>query len=777
MKAGVKIIHALFILLLVPAIAFPASPKIDPKLTLMVQKGNRQETARRQGLLKPNPAGGEPLVGTILRFQGDLTGVEKLGGRVESIIGDIATVDIPLNAVELVSKLPNVVYIEAPRRMRPRLDVSVPATRADTLRGGTPPNWTGRTGKNVVIGIIDSGIDWCHGDFIDDTGSQPQSRVLFLWDQDLTPQSGESAPDVGGDGNPANDYGVEYTASQMTAALADCNLAPESRKVRSADTEGHGTHVAGIAAGNGSATGNSQPPFRYVGMAPEADLIIVKSEAFTSADILNGISYIQARAAEMGKPSVINLSLGSDLGPHDGTGSYERGLDNASGVGKVIVGAAGNEGDVDIHASGTVSQGGSTPVGLSVPADSEEEMLDFWYAGADKTGVSVNFPGKGDCTTPVINPGDPKFLKETTCGRIEILSSGVDPLNGDREIFIVLSSMQNAPIDGEWRVTLSGTVITNGRFDGWVEFKGDPAKNIEFTDPTQIDRSMTLTDTGTATRPISVGAYNTKNRWNSLGGAAVPAVPITLGNIASFSSRGPRRTCSDTPQCPSIQKPEIAAPGSFIMSAFSSETLPIPNPLSRDPDGVHVVNSGTSMAAPHVTGAVALLLEAAPTLTWDQVKALLTGSAKADSFTATAPNNTWGFGKLDVKAASEATPPPPGPVPNPGGSGGGSGGGGCFIATAAYGSFLDPHVQTLRKFRDDVLLQSAWGSTLVDFYYAWSPGAARFISQRPMMRGITRFALLPIVFALEKPNLFLLMMAALLLSGVFIFRHLRGNSR
>lgn len=659
-------------------------------------------------------------MGTILRFEGNLSGVESLGGRIRSIIGDIATVDIPLSAINQISQLPNIIYIEAARQVKPRLNVSVPDTLADTLRSGTPPNWTGSTGKNVIIGTVDSGIDLNHPDFQDASGT---TRILSLWDQSATT------------GTPPS--GFTY-GNECTKVIIDAAGCPET------DTNGHGTHVAGIAAGDGSATGNGMAAFRYIGMAPEADLILAKVDASflpTTARILDGISYIQAKAAALGKPSVINLSLGSHMGPHDGTSNYERGLDNASGTGKVIVASAGNEAEDKIHASSTLVQGGSTAISFTIPANSTFEQLDVWYAGADQMGIFLN---NGTCTTAIVNPGDPTFSSETACGLIQIQSSGINPLNGDREIVLTLQDGTNPLMTGSWSFTISGIAITGiGRFDAW---SGEDSTEAQFTN--NIDPSMTLIDSATATKTIAVGSYITKP-FN--GSPTDPQNPSNaqIGSISSFSSLGPRRQCSDTTKCPTVQKPEITAPGGRIMSAFSANTTDVQDPNDLDPDGFHVTLSGTSMAAPHVTGAVALMLQANSTLTSDQVKSTLFSTTfLADSFTGALQNNTWGNGVMDAAGAVTQTPAPA-PAPQ---SGGGGGGGGCFIATAAYGSYFEPHVLTLRVFRDDVLLQSEWGEAFVDFYYEWSPPVADFIADSPLLKGATRLALTPVVFTLEWPR-------------------------
>ena len=717
------------------SVSVSAETKLDPTLVLFAQSAANEVPTSLSGILKSQATGVEPLVETIVRFEGDLTGVEFLGGQIQSVIGDIATVAIPRGSLQALSLLPNIVYVEASKRVMHRLDASVPATRATILRSGTAPNWTGSTGRGVVIGIVDTGIDLNHADFKDASG---KSRVLYLWDQTTsgTPPTLTSTPPY------FFNYGNECTKSKIDAG--SCS---------EADTGGHGTHVAGIAAGNGSATGYAQPAYRYVGMAPEADLIVVNT-ALTTFDVLNGISYAQQKAAALGKASVINLSLGQQMDPHDGTSNYAHALDNFSGNGKAIVCAGGNAANKNIHASGTVTPSVPVTVGFNIPSGDTVEYIDIWYAGANRMGITLS---NGSCSTGVVSP-DPigvtySYSSQTACGLLQIVSTGVNSLNDDRNIYVSLGSGNNPLTTGAWNITLQGnSIVTSGRFDAWI----DDNNNASFTN--HSDSSITLIDCATATKPISVAAYNTKN-----------ASP--LGGIASFSSHGPRRPCSNVGKCPTIQKPEITAPGSVIMSSFSANTA---SPIfsSLDLDGVHILMQGTSMAAPHVTGAVALLFQAAPTYTSDQIKSLLTGNAATDSSTGAVPNNIWGYGKLDVNAAYIAlqnVPPPP--AAN---SGGGSGGGGCFIATAAYGSAMANEVRILRDFRDRHLLTNAPGRVFVSFYYRHSPPMADYIREHEISKIITRMSLWPLVYTIKYPQA---AVGLVFLSGFAVFGWHRRRAR
>lgn len=660
--------------------------KLSPRLRLLTS-GNPElvETAKRRLHLKSSLNTPGLMVDALVRVKGDPRVLEAYGVRVRSVLGDVATVDIPISALETIANDSNVVRIEEARKLKPRLEVSVPASGANgvglwgtlTNLPGTlaaqsrplPPPWMGNTGQNVIVGHVDTGIDLKHADFKDSLG---KSRLLYVWDQN---SSG------------THPTGFAY-GNECTKQIIDAGGCTEK------DTNGHGTHVLGIAAGNGSATGNGKAPYRYIGMAPEADLIVVNT-TFYDTDILDGITYIEDKAAALGLPVVINLSLGGHLGPHDGTSSFEVAMDNASGTGKVVVAAASNEGNTDvfagqplnfnypIHASdlGTdkVVDGNVGPmVGFSVPSGSTDVVLDLWYPGADMMGVKVTSPN-GTCAAPSSGfryPGNNTLVLNTSCGQIAITTpaTNVDNLNnGDHEIYIEVQNIGHAISSGAWSFMLTGggcgssPCITNGAFDVWID---DVVSNATFFD--HIDYAKTVGMPATATKVIAVGAYTTKTSWTSSAGAATDNYG-TVGEITFFSSLGPRRTCSkfSNPICTAtVQKPELAAPGEEIMSSYAAGTPTAvcftASNKCLDPDGRHVVMQGTSMSTPHVTGAAALLLAQDQSLTSDQVKTALE-NAQADGFTGAVPNNTWGYGKLavDLAVASVGSNPPPDPTPNP----------------------------------------------------------------------------------------------------------------
>jgi subtilisin family serine protease len=617
-------------LLVLPGLAHGqgAPEKLSPRLR-MLTNGNPElvESAKRHLRLKTGPDYPEPMVDTLVRMQGDPRVLEAYGARLRSVLGDVATVDIPISALGTIAGHPDVIRIEEARKLKPRLDVSVPASGANGVWGGSTlrplaPPWTGNTGKNVIVGLVDTGIDLKHGDFKDSLG---RSRLLYVLDQNT---------------------GQECTKQQIDAGSC-----------KEKDLDGHGTHVLGTAAGNGAATGGGKPAYRYIGMAPEANLIVVNTD-FSDTGILDGITYIETKSAALGLPVVINLSLGGHFGPHDGTSNFEAAMDAASGAGKVVVVAAGNEADDKIHASGTVVNNASGPtVTFNVPIGSTDVVLDLWYPGADQMGVQVSSPSATCTTSGFRYPGDADLVSNTACGRVTISTPGINSANGDHEIVIALQNIGHAIMGGHWTFTLTGSgcasppCITDGAFDVWVD---DVASSATFVD--HIDTAKTVGMPATATQAIAVGGYVTKTVWTSSNGPATDTLG-TVGEITFFSSLGPRRSCSagNAICTATVQKPELAAPGEEIMSSHASGTSTAvcfaASTRCLDPDGQHIVMQGTSMATPHVTGAAALLLAQDQTLTADQVRTALE-HAQTDGFTGAAPNDTWGYGKLAVDLAA-----------------------------------------------------------------------------------------------------------------------------
>lgn len=273
-----------------------------------------------------------------------------MGLTVLTRAGDVVGGEIGIDRLTELDELEAVGYVEASRPTLPELDAAVPETKADKVHTGPP----GLRGAGVIVGVVDSGIDWRHGCFRDPTG---KTRILRIWDQNLTPETGESSPAPFG-------HGVEYERSAIDSALSAPN--PMSIVRHMDDSVGHGTHVAGIAAGDGSSAGNGKPAFTFVGIAPEADLVVVANRVTTEAmgdsmGTLEAVGYIFKVAETLGRPAVVNISQGDNLGPHDGSSLLERGIDNLlNAPGRALVKSAGNAANAGVHATGQVAEEAAT---------------------------------------------------------------------------------------------------------------------------------------------------------------------------------------------------------------------------------------------------------------------------------------------------------------------------------------------------------------------------------------------------------------------------------
>ncbi|MCF8212223.1 MAG: S8 family serine peptidase [Rhodoferax sp.] len=619
-----------------------------------------------------------------VRFSGDgLAELKVRGVAIHSVLGDVATVLIPADRLAEIAALPQVLQIETPSRPVARLNKSVAFTKADQLRTGSfDTSWTGKTGKGVLVGVIDTGIDISHGDFLDANG---KTRILRMWNQRSVTGG---TPPMGSDGTTPL-YGAECDSAAINAVVG--TSASASSLCNPDDTGNHGSHVAGIAAGNGRGTGNNQAAGRFVGMAPEADLLVANSiDKAVSANgdpVLDAISWMTRVAKQLGKPLVINLSLGSYFGSRDGTGGFQSGIDNISGPGVIIVAAAGNEGSAPIRTEiPAMTQGQTVAVTFSIPAGRTAEQLEFWSDGDNQYAVQLVCPNA--VTTDFVTAGNslPAF-DSAGCGQIKITSTAPSPANGDRQYNMSLGSGTNPLAAGNWTLNIRADAVPVSQTLGVIS--GESAEGAAFTGnfATRVTTGI-LTDSSSARRAIAVAALNTNYQWNTASGPTDKQLENgPLGDVGTFSSRGPRRICSanakyidvSTPsgqrnrdECTKpVMKPEITAPGSYIMSALAGAAKAAATAADIEADGVHVAYMGTSMATPHVTGAVALLLQTNPTLTPEDAKRLLFSKLQTNSFTQAAnlpvfsqgvdmppsPNYAWGYGAMDISLAMAAALP------------------------------------------------------------------------------------------------------------------------
>ena len=600
------------------------------------------------------------VVRILVRF-GDsktLDAIRGAGGTVNSVLGDIASVSIPASSLGVLAAINDIQYMESEKIVPQRLNASVPATRATQIRTGTSPDLGGATGAGVIVGIVDDGVDFRHLSFRNTDGT---TRLVGLWDQRAEGAAG--SPPAG------FNYGGECTVQMINDAINGRGGCTQP------STGNHGTHVADIAAGNGQQTGNGQPAYRFVGMAPKADILSSNSIAGglgSSNAVVDGVVWMRAKAAALGKPLVVNLSLGSYFGARDGTSNYERALSNAGAAGVVVTSAAGNEGSDKIVATPLISAGQTKTVTFNwATSITKDQRIEIWYPGSNQYAVKVS--GPDGCAMSDFVPAGADRTFTLPCGIIEVNSTGPQAINDDRQILISFTRNTSSPtgFQGAWTYEVRGDVVAAPNTPVTM-ICGEDSSGLLFTSDTPAGFTLgILTDTSTPTRTISVGSYNTNSAWQTTGGAPNnPANynhgPIT--DVSLFSSRGPRRNCSNLSKCPVVMKPEIVAPGAMIMAALAQDAK-VPSDDSVEASGKYVAYNGTSMAAPHVAGAIALMLQKNPTLTPEQVKQILFQNVQANPFTGQLPvfnpasplmpastNNNWGYGILDAKAAFDAVP-------------------------------------------------------------------------------------------------------------------------
>jgi subtilisin family serine protease len=599
--------------------------KLHPKFHSLVARVEPQWKLSLSGFV-PEPSAkasdGSDLYGAIV-YTSNPADIEAAGIRVQARVADFVTVKVRPSELVKLTAIPTVRYVEYPEEDYPALDLSIPAIGVNLLHAGFVNN-TPYRGRGAIVAVFDTGIDWKHLDFRDPNDTT-KSRILFIWDQTIAPVSGEAPP-------PGFTYGVEYTKQQIENELDGT----PAGFVRQQDTNGHGTHVTGTAAGNGRASGG-----KYVGVAPEADIVMIKggNASFTRDNQINAMSYLQTRVAQAypGKPIVLNMSIGGHSGPHDGTLPTEAAVDNfVATPGRVVAISAGNEGGSNIRFGGSISAGGTFSTTITVPSYTptsgtvnDRFAMDIWFNGNPSISVTLVSPTQtsyGEGTTSTTNAD----------GQV-IITNAQDPTNLDRRITVEVrdGDATRPPATGTWTLNLSSPVATT--FDGWVTASTVGSTSVTVSG---ANNQKTVAMPGTAQGAITVASYVTKWSWptntsqnftysNSFDGTA---------NISSFSSIGPTRD--------GRQKPEIAAPGQGIAAALSATATP--SSTRVQPSGQHHLIQGTSMASPHVAGAAAVLLAAFPSLTAAQVKSLFTSTATVDAMTGSVPNFTWGYGKLNI---------------------------------------------------------------------------------------------------------------------------------
>jgi subtilisin family serine protease len=609
-------------------------------------------------------------VNVEVQFVADLSELERLGFEAAFQEDENrATGTVDLADLERLAEHPGVVHIAYGRMPEPMLDISVPDIRANlvwTLTGGV---FGGATGAGAIVGIIDSGIDFGHPFFLRST-SPPTTRILRIWDPGLVPVAGESSPPstlLSGD---PGSYGVEYKATQINAVLRGVAGA---QPVRHRDYRGHGTHVASIAAGDG------RDAFTHVGVAPAADLIVVKFLDHDETPRAGGldvrperlfrdcVSYIlhvaktpdpdELRTPEDAKPVVINCSFGTPLGPHDGLTNDEDWLTStfsgARSEGRILVTAGGNSAGDRAHARIEFPAGPGT---VEIPFELFDARtlrsrfdkgrwvdnpgtlaVQLWYPrGA--AGLSAEWgDGAGFIRGPAsgsavhVLPG--RTLRMSHTGQIQILRDGRGTVS--RNLFELLIE----PFKPHWTGRYMLRVTSTGRMTVhmWCTNFGDHGLEVDRAAPVPtnvfVEDVNLIGEYGGAANTITVAAYNAE---------------VESREMLPHSSPGPLVRYGPAPPPP--PKPDIAAPGYKINAAKSSDVIPA---LAGKTVGKH----GSSMAAPHVAGVVALMLEKNGRLNVAQVNALLaSGVRPVVPPVTTVTANEAGAGRVDAKNTWDHVP-------------------------------------------------------------------------------------------------------------------------
>jgi subtilisin family serine protease len=522
----------------------------------------------------------------------------------------------------------------APPR-KPLLDLSGESSGVPQFRQKTAFDGTG-----VVVGIVDTGLDVSHADFRDAKG---KSRVAWLFRREKPRGLQPELEQRYGCTDPTQSPCAIYSAADLDALIV-AGTAPT-------DASGHGTHVTSIAAGNGGIAITKAP--KYVGMAPGATIIAAAptgSEGFSDPDILNAAKFIFDRAAALGMPAVVNVSLGSDFGPHDGTSELERGLAAMVGdahPGRALVVAAGNSGELfrtksgdgpfGIYTEALVSPHGVTTVPVVDPgASGTIQGAGFVWISFDRgDDVAVGLAGPGNVSIGFVKSGDDLGYSDD-----DIRAGVVNNEPGTTSKLPADSTNAVISWSGSWDAASSIAIKLRGRGHArmWLSATGGATQGngLGLMFARALQRSTVAVP---ASHPdlIAVGSVVNRVAWPMLEGELLSLATATRGSVSSFSGSGPNAA--------GAMKPDLLAPGEYVIGAMSKAADPRTRtgsifyspvcPKGEDgkekkfcylADDTHAVTAGTSMAAPHVAGAVALLLQKDKTLTQRRVMDLLQGS-------------------------------------------------------------------------------------------------------------------------------------------------------
>ncbi len=566
-----------------------AGDLFDPQLVDYIVRRSAGINPRLESIANPSVESNQNELRVMFKLERDNQPLHqnlKLVNRVNGIctgLVDIGGLSDPKVLIKLLSSIRKTVgSLKLSTRIRQDLEFSIKEMEATQSRLGSliKSDFAPTDGRNVIIGIIDFGCDFRHHNFRSNDGS---TRILYLWDQ----SAGGSSKDIRSP-KPYN-YGREIDKSELDIALRSSD--PYQKLLYSPTRGAHGTHVMDIAAGNGRATG-------VQGLAPQSDIVFVHLNAnnqnevssfANSANVLDAASYIFAKADRMGLPCVINISLGTWGGPKDGSTLVEQGLDALleDRNDRSIVVSAGNYKDKRAHTHGRLKDGKASFTWEIKHSDLTDNELQIWYK--DSTGsltVSLSLPNQQQL--PSVGTNKVVILKHDGQVLGRMIHRSHDPNNGKNEINILFYNSDPGVrelINRNWTVVLSGS--DGIEYDAWIERDIESHRStISETDATE---ECTLNSISTGERTISVGAYN----------IGTPEKPAT-----DYSGRGPSRNSNK------IHQPDLIAPGQRLISQGISAAS------ARSQGTMEML--GTSMAAPHITGLIALQMQKSPKNSFDR---------------------------------------------------------------------------------------------------------------------------------------------------------------
>lgn len=439
----------------------------------------------------------------IIKYSGDTDVIRPFVVDMTVLLNEYMIVTVRETMIDRLSALPQVEYIEKPKRLYFQIANGKRVSCIDTVQGSR----FALSGTGVLIGIIDSGIDYSLDAFRRSDGS---TRIRYLWDQT---------------------NGNEYISEEINRSLSAESPADRYRIVPSIDSSGHGTAVAGIAAD----------------VAPESELIVVKmglprQEGFPrTTELMRGVDYVIRKSIELGMPVAVNISFGNSYGAHNGQSLVERYLDSAAGLGRccICVGA-GNEGVGAGHASGTLRTGEERRTELAVQENEAGLNVQIWKNYTDEMSITLVNPS-GVQIGPLQEVLGPQRFR---VGQTELLLyyGKPAPYSTRQEIFIDFLAVNDYIASGLWQIILTGNRVVDGRYDLWLPGGGVLNSGTGFTRPSA---QVTMTIPATADRVITVGAYDAKTF-----------------TYADFSGRGP----ADENTFWETAKPDLVAPGVAVRS-------------------------------------------------------------------------------------------------------------------------------------------------------------------------------------------------------------------